>query len=119
MPFRGDERLLLAQNQVHNPTTSDMLPFLTAVAEDVGVEAPRFFESVGQHRQAVEGPLDVDGQGDMANRSVVPGQDGSRRRKRRVEGIAEYITKQHSLGSTLAARTTEGVLSGTGSMDRD
>ena len=48
MPFCGRDRLLLAQHQIHDPATTNMLPCLAAVTKDVGVLAPRFFQGVGK-----------------------------------------------------------------------
>src|ERR1019366_1710088 len=42
------ESLLLTQNQVHDPATSDVRTFASAVAQDVGVGASSFFKGVGQ-----------------------------------------------------------------------
>jgi hypothetical protein len=49
--FRGDERLPLAQDQVHDPAAPDVLSLLPAVTEDVGVGATRFFQCVGKERR--------------------------------------------------------------------
>jgi hypothetical protein len=48
----GGERLLLAQDQVHDPAAPDVRSLLPAVTEDVGVGATRFFQSVGKERRA-------------------------------------------------------------------
>ena len=61
--FRGDEALLLVQEQVHDPTATHMLPWLAAVIQNVAVVATHFFQSVSQDRQAVEGTLPVGGLG--------------------------------------------------------
>jgi len=62
-PFREDDGLLLAQEQIDYPTTSDMLPRLAAVGENVGVGAARFFKGVAQDGKNVKSSFLVDGLG--------------------------------------------------------
>src|SRR5262249_24915566 len=96
--------------QVHDPAAPHMLTAAAAVRQDLSVSATGVFQGIGQDRQAVEGTLVVDGLADLLYGAVVPGQNGSRRRRQRTEGIAECITKQSSLGGELATRPTEGSL---------
>lgn len=54
-----------------------MLSGSAAVAEDVLVRAAGFFQGVGQHRQAVEGSLLVDGLSELRDGAVTPRQPGT------------------------------------------
>src|SRR6185437_11025043 len=47
----------LAQHEIDDPTAAHMLAGLTAVIQNVGVGAARFFQSVGQDGQTVESTL--------------------------------------------------------------
>ena len=64
--------LVLSQQQVHNPTTADMLGRLAAVSQQIGIRAARIFEGVGKHRQAPEGAFVVDALGQLVNGAVLP-----------------------------------------------
>ena len=67
-------RLLLAQDQVHNPAAPNMWPFASAMAQNVGVRAARFFESIGKNRHVLEAAFLVNGLGDFRDRAIVPSQ---------------------------------------------
>jgi hypothetical protein len=53
----------LAQNEVDHPTTSNVIPRLAAVVQDVGIVAATFFESIGKDGHKVEGTYIVDALG--------------------------------------------------------
>src|SRR4051812_29371463 len=89
MSFRGGRRSLLAQKEVHDPTSTDMLTRLTAVAKHVGVSASRIFEGVSQDREAVEGTVIVNSLG-QDNRL---GREPARAESNRAEGVGENITE--------------------------
>src|SRR5262245_24501511 len=73
--------------QIHEPATPDVQPRMAAMTQDVGVVAPGLFKSVGQDRQAVEGPLAVDAMCQLDYGAVVPGEDGGRDGRRGPEGV--------------------------------
>ena len=52
--------LLLAQDAIHDPAPACMFPRLSAVSENVGIVAARFFQGIGQDRETVEGAFFVD-----------------------------------------------------------
>src|SRR5262249_12658175 len=51
----------LAQDEVHHPASPDVWPWTSTVSKDVLVRAATFFQSIGQDRQVIEGPLLVYG----------------------------------------------------------
>src|SRR5262245_51994659 len=53
--------LPLAQEQIHDPAAAHVRARFPAVVEDVGVDTPRFLQSVTQDRQPSEDPILVDG----------------------------------------------------------
>src|ERR1700722_18901974 len=65
---------LLAKQGVQRPASTDVHSRLAAMSEDGGVVAPGVFEGVGQHWQAVKGPVVVDRLGQLEDRAVVPGK---------------------------------------------
>ncbi len=89
MSFRRDAGLLLAQDQVHDPAPLHMLPRLAAMVQNVGVSAARFFQTVGQDGQAIEGPVLVDRLGQFKDAAAAPGHPKGIDGWWRVEGIAE------------------------------
>src|SRR5436190_611886 len=60
MSFCGDDGLLLAQNQVHHPTSTNMQPRPTAMGQNFLVVAACFLQGVGKKGQAVENTVVVD-----------------------------------------------------------
>ena len=46
--LREGERLLLSQDKVHNPASSNMVTRLAAVGKDAGIVAAHFFQGVGK-----------------------------------------------------------------------
>jgi hypothetical protein len=81
--------LLLAQDQVHCPTASDVWPWLAAVGKDVCVMAPGFFEGVGKDGQAVEGCVAVDALGEGHDFGRLPSVFDSDRAKRVAEDVSQ------------------------------
>jgi hypothetical protein len=59
-----NEGLPVAQDEINDPTASDMLVFLAAVSDNVVVSAARFLQDVGQLRYPVKTPLIVIGLGE-------------------------------------------------------
>src|SRR5262249_34304174 len=55
--------LLLGEHEVHRPTPAGMVPAGPTVGQDVRVDTAGLLQSVGQHRQQVEGYVIVDGLG--------------------------------------------------------
>jgi hypothetical protein len=47
--------------KIDDPASTDMLPRLPAVAQNIGIGAAGLFKSIGQDRQPVEGSVRVDG----------------------------------------------------------
>jgi hypothetical protein len=74
---------------------------LAAVAQDVGVFATSFFQSVGKHGQAVERTLVVNGLGHPSKRPILPGQPIGGKRDGSEKERAENITKKRSLNGAL------------------
>src|SRR5262249_51431520 len=62
----------LAQDEVHHPASPNMFARRTAVDEHVGLMAPSFFEGIGQHRQALGGPVIVNALCQLDHRGIVP-----------------------------------------------
>src|ERR1700680_3675973 len=50
-------RSLLAQDEVHCPAAADMLTWLAAMGQNVGVVATGFFQRVGQNWHTIEDPF--------------------------------------------------------------
>jgi hypothetical protein len=48
LPCRGDATLLVSQDQVHDPATSDVVFLLATVLEYIGVVTTRFFQGISQ-----------------------------------------------------------------------
>ena len=68
-----------------------MRPRSPAVIEDVGVLAPGILESVGEDREAVEGPIGVDAFGEGENGGREPGEiEGDA-----VERVADDVAEEH------------------------
>src|SRR5262249_7950132 len=82
----------LTQNQIHHPTASYMLPWLSAVRENVGVSATGFLKSIGQDGHQVEVSVVVNGLGQFRDSAIVPGEDGLRYPRRGADGVAEDAT---------------------------
>src|SRR5262249_12215567 len=89
----------LAQKEVEQPASLNVTAWLAAVVEDNGVLAPGVFQGIGEHRQAAEGPLVVDGPGQPDHGAAVPRQP-CRVETWRSEGVAEDVPKDHTVGST-------------------
>ena|ERR1017187_8686818 len=70
----GQRFLLLAQDQVHDPATSDVRPFASAVVQDFGVGATRFLKGVGKDVHVLKLPLVVNGLGDFRDRAIAPSE---------------------------------------------
>ena len=60
-----ESNLRLTQDQIHDLATSDVWRFVSAVAQNVGVVAARFFQGVGKDGEPVERSVVVDGLGDV------------------------------------------------------
>src|SRR5438477_2682646 len=76
-----------------------MLARLAALGEDVGVVTAGVFQGVGKDGQAVEGPVVVDGLGELDQGGVVPDEPG------RVDGngaewVGEDFVEQSSLNQS-------------------
>src|SRR5262245_16121858 len=92
MSFREVERLLLAQKKVYNPASTDVIPWLAAVTEDVGVGATCFLQGISQDGQAIEGSLIVNGLGKSWDGATVPRQPSRiNDRRKRIEEVTEQV----------------------------
>src|SRR5438046_2571810 len=86
-PTHGDSRS--AQQQINYPATPDMLPWLPAMIEDIGADAPRILKGVGQNQQVLKTAYVVDrlGNGGRCWRSPRALQHSN------AEGISYYFTQ--------------------------
>jgi hypothetical protein len=88
--------LPFAQDAIDYPTTADVVPWLPTMVEDVVVAATRFFEGVGQYRQAFPRSVVVDAVRQRDHRPVIPRQpvrvDGDP-----SEGVAENAADEVAL----------------------
>jgi len=69
------------------------------VVEDVGIDATRFFQGVGEDRNLVKTAFLVDRSRDLADNAFVPRQhDGidPRKRRRRPEDVVKEMTEKKS-----------------------
>lgn len=67
-----DYDLLLPEQQVHHPTPANVRTGTTAVGQDVGVVAPRFFEGICEDEHLVESSLGVDFFGEHTDSRCTP-----------------------------------------------
>src|SRR5262249_41611256 len=88
---------LLPEQQVHDPTSADVLPARPTVAQDVRVGTTGDFQGVGQDRQAVEGTVLVDGLDQPADGAAVPRQPAGVDRWGRAERVAEIVPGSRGL----------------------
>ena len=97
---------LLPQEKVHTPASSDVDTGLTAVVQDVLVDAAGFFERISENRKVVERSLGVDGLGQLLDGRCEP----SRVEGKGIEGIAEDVTEVKNFFSCwTATRYLRGV----------
>src|SRR5262249_52371699 len=57
---------------IHGPAAPDVWLWVAAVSENMSVMAPSVFEGVGQNGHSVEGPVVIDGPGDLAHGAIIP-----------------------------------------------
>lgn len=67
------------------------------MVEEMGVRASRFFQRVRQDWQAVEGPVVVDGLGDLGDGAVVPRQETIPMRLPSCLGVRHPFTGRNGL----------------------
>jgi hypothetical protein len=84
----------LSQRQVRHPAPAGVFPSAAAAPQDRGVRAAGVLQNVGQHRQAVEGPLVEDGVGEFGDGAAVPGDDGRGERWGGAEGVGEEVAEE-------------------------
>jgi len=86
----------LAQDEVNRPAAPGVRPRLAAVTEDVGILAPRLFESIAQDGETVESEIAVDAMCQLDHGPVVPVEDG-RADNGRAKGVAENVSDQFAV----------------------
>src|SRR5262245_9276687 len=91
--WRQEMRLLFSKDEINRPAPSGMRPRAAAVLEQLLVVATGVEQGIGQDRQAVEGPLFVDVFGHPAYCTALPVQNGGKQGWRKMEGVAEDVTK--------------------------
>jgi hypothetical protein len=85
--------LLIAEDQIHYPTAANVGTRLTAMPQDFGIRAARFFQGVGKDRHSVEGSFIVDCLRHTDDRAGQPGLF----KRDWTEGVANDVAQEFCL----------------------